>query len=88
MKFSFFFLHESHLLYNLLGTGQKLGSQGSHLIFICEKYTLSLSNQGIFEPTKYKWTKHKFSYEWSACHSLPLKLSFLCKDSSHMKYRT
>lgn len=86
MKFSFFFLHESHLLYNLLGTGQKLGSQGSHLIFICEKYTLS--NQGIFEPTKYKWTKHKFSYEWSACHSLPLKLSFLCKDSSHMKYRT
>ena len=36
MKFRFF-LHESHLLYSLLGTGQKLGSQGNHLIFICEK---------------------------------------------------
>ena len=62
MKFRAF-LDKSHLLYSLLGTGQNLDSQGNHLIFICEKYTLRLSNQGIIEPTKYKWTKYKFSYE-------------------------
>ena len=62
MKFRVF-LDESHLLYSLLGTGQNLESQGNHLIFICEKYTLSRSNQDIIEPTKYKWTKYKFSYE-------------------------
>lgn len=53
MKFRVF-LDESHLLYSLLGTGQNLESQGNHLIFICEKYTLSRSNQDIIEPTKYK----------------------------------